>query len=196
MSKKVQGVLGLGLLVILAIPSIRQMMEASMWRHMLLQFPLWIGAAALLAGGAPVQLREIMARWNRLGISGLCLAGVILAVLMIPRVLDQALLYPEIEASKLIALILAGVALRLSWQSAGLIVQFFFLGNMLPMMGVIGWLYTESPQRLCNAYLLDDQIQLGNGLIAVAIATAIIWLSWVAWLITVQEIHQTSQHET
>lgn len=194
MSKSTQAILGLGLLIVLTIPAIRHSMEASMWRHMLLQFPLWISAAALLAAGLPAPLRTAIARWNRYGISGLCVVAVTLAVLMIPRVLDQALLHPTIEFAKLAALVLTGIALRLSWQPAGLIVQFFFLGNMLPMMGVIGWLYTESPQRLCNAYLLDDQIQLGNWLIGVAIAVAVMWLTWVAWWVTSQEIRQTSRH--
>lgn len=194
MSKSTQAILGLGLLIVLTIPAIRHSMEASMWRHMLLQFPLWISAAALLAAGLPAPLRTAIARWNRYGISGLCVVAVTLAVLMIPRVLDQALLHLTIEFAKLAALVLTGIALRLSWQPAGLIVQFFFLGNILPMMGVIGWLYTESPQRLCNAYLLDDQIQLGNWLIGVAIAVAVMWLTWVAWWVTNQEIRQTSRH--
>lgn len=194
MSRQMQAVAGLGLLVLLAIPDIRHAMEESMWRHMLVQFPLWTGAAFLLAGGIPAYLRKTIARWNMYGISGLFVTGIIFAVLMIPRVLDQALLHPEIELAKLIALVLAGMALRLSWRPAGLILQFFFLGNMLPMMGVVGWLYTESPQRLCNAYLLDDQIQLGNWLIAAVAIIAVIWLTWIAWFITCQETRQISRH--
>jgi hypothetical protein len=182
------------MLTFLAIPGIRHAMEESMWRHMLVQFPLWTNAAFLLAGSMPACLCKAIARWNMYGISGLFVTGITLAVLMIPRVLDQALLHPEIESAKLAALILAGVALRLSWRPAGLILQFFFLGNMLPMMGVVGWLYTESPQRLCNAYLLDDQIQLGNWLIGTTATAAAVWLSWTAWLIIHQETRQTSHH--
>jgi len=193
-NKPTQLVLGLSMLTFLAIPNIRQTMEESMLRHMLVQFPLWAGAAFLLAGSMPTCLCKAIARWNMYGISGLFVTGITLAVLMIPRVLDQALLHPEIESAKLAALILAGVALRLSWRPAGLILQFFFLGNMLPMMGVVGWLYTESPQRLCNAYLLDDQIQLGNWLIGTAATAATVWLSWTAWLIIHQETRQTSHH--
>lgn len=194
MSRQMQAGAGLGLLVLLAIPDIRHATEESMWRHMLVQFPLWTGASFLLAGGIPAYLRKTIARWNMYGISGLFVTGIIFAVLMIPRVLDQALLHPEIELAKFIALVLAGMALRLSWRPAGLILQFFFLGNMLPMMGVVGWLYTESPQRLCNAYLLDDQIQLGNWLIAAAAIIAVIWLTWIAWFITCQETRQISRH--
>ena len=79
------------------------------------------------------------------------------------------------------ALLLAGAALRLSWQAAGLLMQGFFLGNMLPMTAVVGQLYIDSPLRLCNAYLLDDQIRLGTWLIAVAALLALGWLAHVAW---------------
>lgn len=192
MNKRWQAVLGLGLLLFIATPSVRYAMEKSMWCHMLVQFPLWMGAAALLAGGMPARICKVIARWNMYGISGLFVTSVTLAVLMIPRVLDQALLHPEMELAKLTALVLAGMALRLSWRPAGLILQFFFLGNILPMMGVVGWLYTESPLRLCNAYLLDDQIQLGNWLIGLAAVISIVWLSWITWLITYQKIRQTS----
>ncbi len=59
--------------------------------------------------------------------------------------------------------------------------QGFFLGNMLPMTAVVGQLYIDSPLRLCNAYLLDDQIRLGTWLIAVAALLALGWLAHVAW---------------
>lgn len=187
MNKQAQAILGLSLLIFLAIPNVRHAMEESMWRHMLIQFPLWISIGFLFAGGMPTRLCEAIARWNMYGISGLFIIGITLAVLMIPRVLDQALLHSTVELAKLSALILAGIALRLSWRPAGLILQFFFLGNLLPMMGVVGWLYTESPQRLCNAYLLDDQIQLGNWLIGVTATIAVIWFSWITWFILSQE---------
>lgn len=192
MNKYVQAVLSLILLFILAIPAVRQMTEASMWRHMIVQFPLWMLAGGLFANVVPVSMRKLIAGWNKYGITGLVLTAVVLSVLMIPRVLDQALLYPEIELAKLSALFLAGMTLVLSWRSAGMIVQSFYLGNMLPMMGVVGWLYTESPLRLCNAYLLDDQIRLGNWLIGIAIVIAVGWLSWIAWFVVRAEMRQTS----
>ena len=36
------------------------------------------------------------------------------------------------------------------------------------MMAVAGQLYADSPVRICNAYLLDDQTRLGEWLIALA----------------------------
>ncbi|HOM20488.1 MAG TPA: hypothetical protein PK214_05990 [Ottowia sp.] len=173
------GALGL----VLALPWTREAMESSMWRHMLLQFPAWLLAGALLAAALPPRARAAVARWNAHGIAGLVAVAVTLAVLMVPRVLDLALRRPDIEAAKLATLLLAGVALRLSWRPAGLVVQFFFLGNLLPMMVVVGQLYIDSPLRLCNAYLLDDQARLGAWLIGGAAVLGAAWLAWTGWVL-------------
>lgn len=148
---------------------------------MVLQFPLWMLAGALLVATLSPTARTRVARWNTYGISGLVGVGAVLAVLMVPRVLDLALVSPGIEAAKCVALLLAGAALRLSWRAAGLVVQGFFLGNMLPMMAVVGQLYIDSPLRLCNAYLLDDQARLGEWLVATAALVAMGWLANVLW---------------
>ena len=173
------GALGL----VLALPWTREAMESSMWRHMLLQFPAWLLAGALLAAALPPRARAAVARWNAHGIAGLVAVAVTLAVLMVPRVLDLALRRPDIEAAKLATLLLAGVALCLSWRPAGLVVQFFFLGNLLPMMVVVGQLYIDSPLRLCNAYLLDDQARLGAWLIGGAAVLGAAWLAWTGWVL-------------
>lgn len=176
-----QLVAGLALIALLAWPAWHQWLQATMWRHMLLQFGLWMAAGAVLAGALPARVRRALARWNRHGSSGLLLAGVVLAVLMLPRVLDLALRDAAIDAAKCAALALAGGALRLSWRPAGPVLQAFFLGNLLPMTVVVGQLYLDSPLRLCNAYLLDDQARLGRWLVGLAAAVALAWLVQVGW---------------
>ena len=178
---RAQAALGLALCALLAWPALRHALEASMWRHMVLQFPLLMAAGALLAAALPPRARAAVARWNAHGIAGLVGVAVVLGVLMVPRVLDLALREPAIEAAKCAALLLAGAALRLSWRAAGLVVQGFFLGNMLPMTAVVGQLYIDAPLRLCNAYLLDDQARLGQWLIALAVLLALGWLAQVGW---------------
>ena len=178
---RTQAALGLVLCVVLAWPPLRHALEASMWRHMVLQFPLLMAAGALLAAALPPRARGAVARWNAHGIAGLVLVACVLAVLMVPRVLDLALRDPAIEAAKVAVLLGAGAALRLSWRAAGLVVQGFFLGNMLPMTAVVGQLYIDAPLRLCNAYLLDDQARLGQWLIALAVLAALGWLAQVGW---------------
>ena len=176
-----QGCAALALLVLLATPLLRQTLEASMARHMLLQFPLCMLAGALLAGALPAAARSAIARWNAYGISGLVATALVLGLLMVPRVLDLALVSLAIELAKVSALVLAGAALRLSWHPAGLVVQGFFLGNVLPMTAVVGQLYVDSPTRVCNAYLLDDQEQLGHWLVWLAVVIAVAWLAWMLY---------------
>ncbi len=168
------------LLALLLLPASRHALESSMWRHMLVQFPLLLLVGAGLVRMLPARVQAGVARWNAHGISGLLAVALVLAVLMVPRVLDLALLSVPVEAAKFAALVLAGAALRLSWRPAGWLVQGFFLGNVLPMMAVVGQLYIDSPVRVCNAYLLDDQTRLGQWLVSVAIAVALGWLTSVA----------------
>jgi hypothetical protein len=175
-------VLGGALLVLLLLPAARHAAESSMVAHMLVQYTGLLAAGALLAARAAVgRWHRTAQRWNELGIAGLAGGGIALAVLMVPRVLDLALTDGRIEAAKLLTLVLAGAALRLSWRPAGWVVQAFFLGNVLPMMAVVGTLYEDSTTRVCNAYLLDDQRLLGAGLVWLSIGMAAAWLFRLAW---------------
>lgn len=179
-SRGIQALLAAALLCLLAWPAARQALEASMTRHMLVQYPLLMLAGWLLAAALPGRWQLRLNRWNAHGISGLFATALALAMLMIPRVLDLALVDGRIELLKWLALLACGAALRLSWRPAGLLVQGFFLGNVLPMMAVVGNLYETSPVRVCNAYLLDDQARLGRMLVWVA---AVIAAAWFAWLV-------------
>lgn len=184
---RAQWAMGCLLAAWLALPFVRAALEQSMLRHMLLQAPLLLLAGACLAGGMGPRLRAAVARWNAYGITGLLAAAGILSLLMVPRALDLALVVPAIETLKFALLLLAGAALRLSWAPAGLLMQGFFLGNLLPMMAVAGQLYADSPVRICNAYLLDDQARLGEWLIALACVAAVGWLAQVARTLVLRE---------
>lgn len=159
-------------IAILALPPVRRGLEASMTLHMLVQFPLLVAAGAVLAGALPVRWRARAQAWNSHGITGLVAAALVLMLLMIPLLLDWAVADGQADTAKFAALVACGAALRLSWQRAGLLVQAFFLGNVLPMTAAIGQVYMDSPLRLCNAYLLEDQKRLGLGLIVLAVLAA------------------------
>ena len=159
-------------LAVLALPPVRQLLEASMTLHMLVQFPLLVLAGFLLARVIPTPWRLHADAWNAHGIAGLLASALVLMVLMIPRLLDLSLLDARIEAAKFLALLACGMALQLSWQRAGLLVQGFFLGNLLPMTAAAGQWFQDAPVRLCNAYLLDDQVRLGQGLVLLSIVVA------------------------
>ena len=110
-------------------------------------------------------------------------AAGLIRVLRGPTVTDRIMAAALLGTGGIAALLLAGVALCLSWRPAGLVVQFFFLGNLLPMMVVVGQLYIDSPLRLCNAYLLDDQARLGAWLIGGAAVLGAAWLAWTGWVL-------------
>lgn len=173
---RLQALVGAATIALLALPAVRGPMQAGMGTHMLAQFPLLVAAGALLAAACPAGLRDRIARCNALGISGLIAAAGVLALSMIPRLLDLALADPRIDAAKWLALLLCGAALRLSWRPAGLVVQGFFLGNTLPMTAVAGILYQEASARLCNSYRLDEQELVGQALVWLAIAAGAVWL--------------------
>lgn len=169
------------LLLLMLVPALRRTIESSMTTHMLIQYPCLMLAGALLVEGLPTRWLSHADRWNELGLSGLVGSALVLAVLMIPRVLDLALVNDHVEALKLIALLAGGAALRLSWRPAGVVVQAFFLGNVLAMTAVVGILYQDTAVRVCNAYRLDDQQNLGLALVFIAIGVAVIWSLHTAW---------------
>jgi hypothetical protein len=173
-----QAALGALLLAALLLTPRRAATESSMTMHMLVQFPVLLLAGGLLAAGLPPGWMRWLAGWNELGIAGLVGAALVLAVAMVPRLLDLALVDGRVESVKLLALVLTGGALRLSWRPAGTVVQAFLLGNVLPMMAVVGILFQDATSRLCNAYRLDDQQFLG---------LALAWLApaiFAGWLLT------------
>jgi uncharacterized paraquat-inducible protein A len=167
---------GLGLLLLMLLPPLRHAIEARMSTHMLVQFPALLLAGALLAAPLARRCSRGLQRWNELGITGLVAVALTMALLMVPRVLDLALVDPRVEALKLMALLASGAALAVSWQRAGTVIQAFFLGNMLPMLAVVGTLYQDAPTRLCNAYLLGDQQRLGAALVWLAVGIVTLWL--------------------
>lgn len=179
----------LALPVLLALPALRAALEASMSVHMLVQFPLLAWCGFVLAGRVPARWSARLQAWNAYGISGLLAVALLSSLLMVPRLLDLALANPAFEAAKWLALLACGAAWRGSWRRAGLVVQGFFLGNVLPMMGVAGQLYQDAPLRLCNAYLLDDQVRLGQALVTLAFVAAAAWIAQVFLVMMRRDAH-------
>jgi hypothetical protein len=177
----------LGALALLALPPLRTALESSMSLQMLVQFPLLALCGAVLAGALPRRWRDSIDGWNTLGIAGLFGTALVLALSMIPRLLDLAVADWRIDLAKALALLACGAALRLSWRPAGWLVQGFFLGNVLPMTAAVGQLYQDSPLRLCNAYLLDDQVRLGQWLVGLAAVAGAAWFALLLLALTRRE---------
>jgi len=157
------------LFVVLATPAVRQLLESVMLTHMLVQIPLLVAVGALLGATLPTRWEARLAEWNRGGVSGIALALIVSSWWMVPRALDLALASPAMEAAKFVSLpLFVGAPLALSWRRLGSLGRGFVLANVLPMWAVVGWLYIAAPMRVCNYYLVDQQVAAGTGLLWVS----------------------------
>jgi len=158
---------------VLALPWMRDALERVMAAHMLVQIPLLAVAGALVAAGMPARWRARVDAWNRGGVSGIVLALIASSWWMVPRALDLALASPAMELTKFASLpLLVGAPVALSWRHVSAIGKGFVIANVLPMWAVVGWLYVAAPVRVCNFYLVDQQVEAGLGLLGASVALA------------------------
>ncbi|HJR12915.1 MAG TPA: hypothetical protein VJ833_03370 [Rhodanobacteraceae bacterium] len=170
--------LGSALWLVLALPPVRHVLEATMTLQMLVQIPLLAATGWWLAPLLAHRVIDALSGWNRSGISGMLLASFVAVVWMLPRMLDAALENPWVALAKFASVpLLIGVPLAFSWPRAGFVVRGVFLVETLATVFRLGWLYAVSPVRLCSNYLLSDQRTLGKVLLAVG-CTIFIVLVW------------------
>jgi hypothetical protein len=157
----------------------RQVLEATMARHMLLQIPMLIAAGALVAFGMPrmnaAAFFSGLRGCDENGITGLFAFMLVTAYWMIPKALDSAAVSLVTDTAKFMSLLLAGLLLPGSLSRANTILQLFFIGNFASMTAIAGMLYQDAPRRLCNLYLIDDQMIAGTALVTLAVAIALLW---------------------
>lgn len=159
------------MVVVLAMPPAREALEGTMILHMLVQIPLLAVAGSIGALAIPRPWRARVTAWNRFGITGTLVAVIVSTWWMVPRALDGAISSGAMELFKFVSLpLLVGVPLALSWRELPFVGKGFLLANILPMWAVVGWLYVAAPTRVCNYYLVDQQVIAGYGLIAASIA--------------------------
>ena len=157
-------------LLVLAF-AFRGPLEADPVTHVLVQLPM------LALAGALLPLRAGLGAWNRGGWAALLVAIFATAFWMLPRAIDGALTDPGLEAAKFVTLPLAvGLMLRIGRARAHPLLRGFLKAQALAMLGVLAFLYTHAPARLCNAYLIEDQARLGHGFLVVALGLAVIWI--------------------
>jgi hypothetical protein len=169
-----RAVAGVVLVALLALPAMREALERVMITHMLVQIPLLALAGALVVAAVPTRWKDWIASWNRGGISGTLLAVVASSWWMVPRALDLVLAQPSVELTKFVSLpLLVGAPIALSWSRLGGIGQGFVIANVLPMWAVVGWLYVAAPVRVCNFYLVEQQVTAGVGLIVASAVLAV-----------------------
>jgi hypothetical protein len=161
-----RALLGGALLVgVLALPGMREALERVMATHMLVQIPLLAAAGALATTGLGPGWKLRIDAWNRGGVSGVLLALI---------ALDLALASPAMELTKFVTLpLMVGIPLALSWDRLGAIGRGFVIANVLPMWAVVGWLYIVAPVRLCNFYLVEQQVAAGLGLLGASVVLGV-----------------------
>lgn len=166
--------IGVALLLVIAVFALRRPLEADPLTHVLVQLPLLALAGAILAPG----LRFGHGDWNRGGWACLILAAFAMAFWMLPRSIDAALRLAPWEAVKFVSLpLLIGLPLRLGWTRAHPLLRGVLKAQAISMLGVLAFLYTHAPARLCNAYLVEDQYRLGLGFLATALGLAAAWVA-------------------
>ena len=136
--------------------------------HMLVQFPL-LGVAGYMLGRG-FRLRDT---W----IGAMLVAAIaVLLFWMLPRSLDGAVATWPMLIAKFVTLPLGvGLPFALVWARLNPILRGFLKAEAISMVGVLGFLYTHAPVRICNSYLVDDQIRLGYGFFYAAAGLAICW---------------------
>ena len=162
---------------LVALTPVGTWLESNLASHILIEIPLLVAVGFVLGQAIEPRCREFLEPLNGGGIAGILLVTFALAFWMIPRWLDASLQAPEVAVAKYISLVvLAGMPLAWSWDRLHPIARGLVKIELLAMCFRLGWLYLISPDRLCNSYLIDDQVLLGRGLLVVGIALSITWL--------------------
>lgn len=174
-----------GLWLVLGAPPLRAWLESSMALHMLVQLPLLAALGYALGWawlrsrptGAAARVLGTVQSFNAGGVTGILAASFVMVLWMLPRCLDLARLDIEADALKFLSVTAAGAAVALSWPRLPAIARAVVHLEVIATLFRFGWGYMAAEERLCLAYLADDQ-QL-TGLLLMYIGAA--WAAAVAW---------------
>ncbi|TQS74811.1 hypothetical protein DX933_08530 [Ornithinibacillus gellani] len=169
------GILGILLYGILLLPPIIGLLEGQMILHMLVQLPLLIFSGWLCGAAILRRMPNYRAKWNGNGIPGILVIVFITTYWMLPRAMDESLVFWQVELFKFIGLPFAGLCLRDSWPKIKLVGKSFLFLNYLSMFALMAWLYIDAPVQICNNYAAQEQQLLGWGFLFIT-ATMIIYL--------------------
>jgi len=170
----------IAVLIVLAVPPLREPLEASMALQMLGLLPAVFAAGWLAARLAPARWQvRAMAALRPHALSLLVVATFGYGLWMLPIALDLARLSPMVNAAKFATVFVAGLSTGIALRVAAWPLVLFFGGNMVWMGLTFGMLFVDAPARLCASYLIDDQRMAGVGLVAGSAGVGVWLLAWV-----------------
>jgi len=160
----------------LSLPPARMLIEQSMLWHMVVQMPMLVVAGSLLMQSVPAaRLPDRLARWNAYGLTGFIAAQGIIVYWMLPLAIDRAVVLPATDVLKIVSLLACGALLARAFARSAVVVQLFFLGYTVSMLGSAGLYLLSTTRRLCNAYSLESQFSAGLSMLILASALTIAW---------------------
>jgi len=171
--------------IVLCAPTPRAWLESSMVLHMLVQLPLLaaigycVGRAWMRVrpGGASARMLAGLQSFNAGGVTGIIATGFVMVLWMLPRFLDLARLDAGVDAIKFLSVPAAAFAAALSWPRLPAIARALVHLELIATFLRFGWGYLAADERLCLAYLADDQQRTGIFLLWLGAAYAVS----VAW---------------
>lgn len=149
-------------------------LESDIRLHMLIQLPLLAAIGYWFVRSLKTKKSDNNVKLA--DYSSVIIASVATLYWMIPRSLDAALNYEIFQYLKYISIpLLVGVPLARGWGKVSPIFRGFIIIELLAMLLRLGWLYRDSPIRLCSNYGLYEQNSLGNYLLVIAITLSFYW---------------------
>jgi len=162
--------LGLVLIAILSVPQVRNNLVSTMIGQMIIQMPLLTVGGYLFGVFVRDKIGNSSSSLNSYGIAGLLIALFTYIYWFLPRSIDAAVNNSSFELVKYVTVpLLIGLPLALSWGRLSVAAKGFVWANVISMCFVMGWFYANTPVRLCNNYLSEQQIQLGMTLMGISI---------------------------
>lgn len=151
----------------------RPFLEHDPVTHVLVLLPALAAAGWMMAAGFESRSWQL----DESSANALTLLSVFAILFwMLPRYIDASLTNPLVEVAKFVSIPLCvGAVLALAWRSAHPFLRGFLKANALSMLGVLAFLYTHAPVRICNSYLVSDQERLGFGFLIVALFLTVAW---------------------
>lgn len=165
----------------------RHGLEARMLTHVLIQMPLLVAGGALLTCLQPLTYTgkepDLYRFWNKcdaLGMTSMLTVLFCCAYWMMPNAIEHAVANPFAETVKFFNLIFAGALLPGALRKSRPVLRLVFAVSMVGMLTMAGLVYLHASVRLCNSYLLEDQMRAGIGLMIMAAMLPAWWCAVVS----------------